>query len=166
MEEERIESLILNSLEEEAMIFSDCLKKDRQVGAVVLREERLHEYFLINYQPTATNQAPKGMDKCRKCPREKSGTGVETFSCRIVHAEVRAIIKYLQLHGNKFISFTSIGDFDGTVMFTTLFPCNNCAMLIIDCGIKKIYYRHEYDLELMGIVKQYFDEAGISYIKM
>ena len=73
----------------------------------------------------------------------------------VVHAEANAIL-------NK-----NSADLKNTTLYTTLFPCNECAKLIIQAGIKKIYYLSDkrtgryasYHSRLM------FDAAEIVYTK-
>jgi dCMP deaminase len=45
----------------------------------------------------------------------------------VVHAELNAILNYK-------------GDLSGCSLYTTLYPCNECAKAIIQSGIKKVYY--------------------------
>ena len=52
--------------------------------------------------------------------------------CGCVHAEQNALLK-----------FSSIM-YDNAKMFTTLSPCKMCAKLIINAGIKSVYYAEEY----------------------
>lgn len=49
----------------------------------------------------------------------------------VCHAEVNAILNSTQLNL-----------IDGAILYTTLFPCNECTKLIIQVGIKKIIYLH------------------------
>lgn len=48
----------------------------------------------------------------------------------VIHAEMNGVLNY---DGSK-------NDFDGATVFVTLFPCSNCAKLLIQLGIKKIVY--------------------------
>ena len=73
-----------------------------------------------------------------------------------VHAEINAV-----LNSNQSVQ--------GCTIYTTLFPCENCAKLLIQAGIKKVvaigvfgdlFYRWK---ESFKISKQMFDEAGIPY---
>jgi tRNA(Arg) A34 adenosine deaminase TadA len=50
----------------------------------------------------------------------------------VVHAEVNAIM------------FRNCTDLEGCTLYTTLFPCHECAKAIIQSGIKEIYYLTEY----------------------
>ncbi len=73
----------------------------------------------------------------------------------VVHAEPNAILN----------STASLKD---STLFVTLFPCNECAKLIIQSGIKHVVYGsdkyHDQDSYLAS--RRMFDAAGITYEKM
>lgn len=52
----------------------------------------------------------------------------------VIHAEANCIAKAAK---------TGI-TIDGASMYVTLSPCFNCALLIIQSGIKKLFYKEEY----------------------
>lgn len=54
---------------------------------------------------------------------------------RSVHAEMHAIINGSQLAGAKMV---------GGKLFTTTYPCHNCARHIISAGIKEVYFIEPY----------------------
>jgi deoxycytidylate deaminase len=60
----------------------------------------------------------------------------------VVHAEANAIINATQ-------------SLKGCTLFSTLYPCRECAKLIAAAQISKVYYRHD---ELNG--KSYFDSVS------
>ena len=71
----------------------------------------------------------------------------------VCHAELNAIV-------NKFDA-----DISGCTLYQTLFPCINCARLIIQSGIKEIFY-YEFDEEKKETVefkasKELFKMFGI-----
>ena len=55
------------------------------------------------------------------------GEGIEAKSFYVVHAEANALL-------NTTVSA------EGAIAYVTLFPCNECAKLLIQAGIKKIVY--------------------------
>jgi dCMP deaminase len=70
----------------------------------------------------------------------------------MVHAEANAIIHARQ-------------NCEGFTLYTTLFPCHECAKLIIQCGIKQVFYssdKHHKKLETIA-AKKMFDDARIKY---
>jgi dCMP deaminase len=60
-------------------------------------------------------------------PWGREGTFLDTKYAYVVHAEPNAILN-------------STENLSGATLFVTLFPCNECAKLIIQSGIKEIVY--------------------------
>lgn len=73
----------------------------------------------------------------------------------VVHAEPNAILN----------STTSL---QGATLYVSLFPCNECAKLIIQSGIKEIVYMDDkYSGTPSDVAsKKMLDAAGVSYRKM
>ena len=64
----------------------------------------------------------------------------ETPGCSgLLHAEINALLK---------LDYNNPKD---KVMYITLSPCENCAMAIINSGIKKVVYKEEYR-DMTGVV--------------
>ncbi|UYE90980.1 tRNA-specific adenosine deaminase [Clostridium phage P21] len=97
---------------------STCLRK--AVGCVLVRDNRI--------VATSYNGVPSGVEHCKTC----LGPGCDI----VIHAEA-GLISYCAKHG---IST------EGTTMYVTLSPCESCANLIINAGIKKVVYLEEYRL--------------------
>ena len=57
-----------------------------------------------------------------------SVTGMLSMITIVVHAEVNAIMHKTCI------------DLRGCTLYTTLFPCNECAKVIVQCGIERIFY--------------------------
>ena len=55
----------------------------------------------------------------------------------------------------------------GTTVYTTLFPCNECAKAIIQSGIREVVYLEDKYSEMNSTVaaKKMFDMAGVKYRK-
>ncbi len=68
----------------------------------------------------------------------------------VVHAEANAI-----LNTNK--------NLDNCVLYVKLFPCNECAKLIIQSGIKKVIYLIDEDQhkDHNKAAKKMFESAGV-----
>jgi len=69
----------------------------------------------------------------------------------VIHAEINAILNAAK-SGKKV---------EGCTLYTTLFPCSKCALLICQAGISEVYYREErggYDQKLSEDI---FDECGV-----
>ncbi len=101
---------------------------------------------------TGYNGVPSGISHCDTvgCLREKLGvpSGERHELCRGLHAEQNAIIQ-AALHG------VSI---KGATLYCTNLPCIICAKMIINAGIREIYYIDGYADEL---TQNMLREAGI-----
>lgn len=126
---------------------STCVR--RSVGAVIVKEKRLLS--------TGYNGAPSGIKHCIDvgCLREKLKveSGQRHELCRGIHAEQNAIIQ-AAYHG------VSI---KGADLYCTNLPCIICAKMIINAGLKTIFYQAGYADDLS---KDMLDEAGIAVIKL
>lgn len=98
---------------------STCLRL--QVGALVALEGRI----LV----TGYNGAPSGMMHCHP-----GICGPDTPCTRTVHAEANCI---------AFAARMGI-PLAGSIMYCTDSPCMDCAKLIINAGIRCLYYQREY----------------------
>lgn len=73
----------------------------------------------------------------------------------VVHAEPNAILN-------------STSSLKGATLYVTLFPCNECAKLIIQAGIKKVVYCSDkyHDQDSFKASRRMFDAVGIIYEKI
>lgn len=121
---------------------STCLR--RQVGAILVKDKRI--------LATGYNGAPAGLKHCQEvgCLREASSvpSGIQHELCRGLHAEQNVIIQ-AAYHG---ISI------NGSTLYCTTKPCVICSKMIINAGIKKIYYDEGYDDPLSDTM---LTEAGL-----
>jgi len=126
---------------------STCLR--RKVGAVIVKERRI---LCSGY-----NGAPSKVPHCSEtgCLREKLNvpSGEKHELCRGVHAEQNAIIQ-AAFHGIRV---------NGAVLYCTNQPCSICAKMIINAGIKKVYYKDGYD-DPLGL--EMFDQAKVELIQL
>jgi len=126
---------------------STCLR--RSVGAVIVKDRQVLS--------TGYNGAPSGIRHCSEtgCMREKLAvpSGERHELCRGIHAEQNAIIQ-AAFHG------VTIKD---AWLFCTNQPCSICAKMIINAGLKKIYYHSGY-ADDMSI--EMFEEAEVEIIKL
>jgi len=126
---------------------STCLR--RGVGAVLVKDK--------NILATGYNGAPRGISHCAEtgCLREKLNvpSGERHELCRGLHAEQNAIIQ-AAYHG------VSIR---GADLYSTTFPCVICSKMLINAGIKRIFYDEGYPDEL---AKNMLEEAGIELIQI
>ena len=126
---------------------STCLR--RAVGAVVVKDRRILS--------TGYNGSPTKVRHCLEtgCLREQMNvpSGERHELCRGIHAEQNAIIQ-AAFHG------VSIRD---ASLFCTNLPCSICAKMIINAGIKKIYYLDGY-ADTMS--EEMLQEAGVHVAKI
>lgn len=93
-----------------------------KVGTVIVRED--NRILSIGY-----NGAPNGFED-ENFPWEKEGEELETKYPYVCHAELNAVLNY---HGSR-------NDLLGAKIYVSLFPCNECAKIIIQSGIKEVVY--------------------------
>ena len=121
---------------------STCLR--RHVGAVIVKDKRILS--------TGYNGAPSGVPHCEAtgCLRQNQDipSGQRHELCRGLHAEQNAIIQ-AAYHGITI---------QGATLYCTNKPCVICTKMIINAGIRKIFYQEGYNDELAG---QMLTEAGI-----
>jgi len=121
---------------------STCLR--RRVGAVLVKNRRI--------LATGYNGAPSNMPHCAEvgCLRENEQvpSGERHELCRGLHAEQNVIIQ-AAYHGIAIA---------GAVLYCTTFPCVICSKMLINAGIKKIYYKEGYEDSLS---REMLQAAGI-----
>ncbi|EFK05596.1 cytidine and deoxycytidylate deaminase zinc-binding region [delta proteobacterium NaphS2] len=125
---------------------STCLR--RHVGAILVKEKRI--------LATGYNGAPAGLKHCVEvgCLRENGSipSGTRHELCRALHAEQNAIVQAAR-YG---ISIA------GSTLYCTNKPCIICSKMLINAGIKRIYFDQGYDDELADAI---LDEAGIELMR-
>ena len=127
---------------------STCLR--RKVGAIIVKDKRI--------LTTGYNGAPMRVKNCIEigmCLREEMGvpSGERHEICRGLHAEQNAILQSAY-YG------VQIRD---SVIYSTNQPCALCAKMIINSGIRKIYYFEDYPDPL---AIELLVEAGVELIRL
>ncbi len=86
-------------------------------------------------------------------PWAREGEMLDTKYPFVTHSELNAILNYRG------------GSLEGTKLYVTLFPCNECAKAIIQAGIRTVVYADDkYDQTPGNIAaKRLFDAAGVTY---
>ncbi|MBQ8203282.1 MAG: dCMP deaminase family protein [Clostridia bacterium] len=81
------------------------------------------------------------------------GDGLDSKYLYVCHAELNAI---LNCHS---------GSVKGSTVYTTLFPCNECAKAIIQSGVAEVVYACDKysDTDSVMASKRMFDSAGVKY---
>lgn len=83
------------------------------------------------------------------------GESIENKYFYSAHSELNAILNYRG------------GNLENCKMYVTLFPCNECAKAIIQCGIRELVYMED-KYEMTASVKaskRMFDAANVKYTK-
>lgn len=129
--------------------WSSCFQENRHIGAVIVRDKRI--------LTTGYNGAPAGVKSCverGECLRRKKNIASGTMQevCYAVHAEQNAIIQAAKLG-------VSLED---ATLYCTHQPCVICARMIINSGVKKVYYKHGYP---DAFALELFAEAGVEIEK-
>jgi len=124
---------------------STCLH--HHVGALLVKEKKIIA--------TGYNGAPTGFRHCTEahCPRADSKSGTAAELCVAVHAEQNCIAQ-AALHGTST---------KGASLYTTHQPCSLCAKLLVNAGIKEVFYCIPYD-DIKGF--RFFDMARIPITKI
>ncbi|KAL5064465.1 hypothetical protein RYX36_026202 [Vicia faba] len=103
---------------------------NRQVGACLVSQDGI--ILGIGY-----NGFPRGCsdDKLPWAKKSKTGNPLETKYPYVCHAEVNAILN------------TNHASAAGQRLYVTMFPCNECAKIIIQSGVSEVIYYVEKRLE-------------------
>lgn len=124
-----------------------CMR--RRVGAIAVKDKRI--------LATGYNGAPAGVPHCLDvgCLRNTLDipSGQRHEICRGLHAEQNVIIQ-AAVHGIHM---------GGADIYCTTHPCVLCSKMLINCGIKTIYYAEDYPDDLSATLLR---EAGIDTQQM
>lgn len=121
---------------------SNCIRMN--VGVVIVRDKRI--------VATGYNGTPMGVKNCfeggcKRCIDRHNDvikSGDDKDKCICIHGEQNAILQSAY-HG---VSPR------GATMYSTVMPCNNCAKMILNCGIVKVVYKEKHT-----------DDDGINLLK-
>jgi dCMP deaminase len=118
-----------------------------QVGACIVNDK--NKIVGIGY-----NGFPKGCSD-DEFPWAREGDFLQTKYAYVCHAEVNAILN-------------SNSNIEGCRMYVALFPCNECAKIMIQSGIKELVYLSDKysDTDAVRASKIMFDKSGLKYSKL
>ncbi|XP_066592779.1 deoxycytidylate deaminase [Prorops nasuta] len=119
-----------------------------QVGACIIDQE--HKIIGIGY-----NGMPRGCDDDDFPWCKGSEELLNNKKLYVCHAEINAILN------------SNFANVKNCTMYVTLFPCNECAKLMIQSGIREFIYisdKHDYKAKTRA-AKKMFDYVGIKYRK-
>ena len=127
-----------------------CLRSkdpNTQVGACIVGQDK--KILSVGYNGMPTGCADEVM------PWARVGEPQNTKYLYVCHAELNAILNY------------SGGSLQGAPLYTTLFPCNECAKALIQSGIKRVVYLCDKYSESDSVLasKMMFRMTGVEFVK-
>ena len=122
-----------------------------QVGACIVSNS--NRILSVGY-----NGAPNGFNDDQFPWSREAENNLDTKYPYVCHAELNAILNY---RGSK-------KDLENAKLYVDLFPCNECAKIIIQSGIKEVVYLSDKyaDLENTIASKRLLDSCGVKYKKL
>ena len=119
-----------------------------QVGACIVNNR--NKIMSVGY-----NGLPAGCND-DEFPWERDGEEFNTKYPYVCHAELNAILN----NGGSSL--------EGCKIYVALFPCNECAKAIIQCGIREVYYLSDKYADSVGVKasKRMFESAGVKYTQL
>jgi len=117
-----------------------------QVGACIVSQN--NKILSMGY-----NGFPNGCSD-EDFPWDRDGELLETKYAFVTHSELNAILNYRG------------GSLEGTKLYVSLFPCNECAKAIIQAGIKTVIYSSDKYANTPANIasKRMFQSAGVECI--
>lgn len=111
---------------------------------------------IVNADKRILSMGYNGMPRCcsdDEYPWEKDDEPLKSKYLYVCHAELNAILN------------CAVGSVRDCTVYTTLFPCNECAKAIIQSGIKEVVYMEDKYSSSDSVLasKRMFDTAGVKY---
>jgi dCMP deaminase len=100
----------------------------KKVGCIIVKDSSIISY--------GYNGTPTGFDNNCEEPESYGNVGDLITKKEVLHSESNAISKVAKSSNSS----------DGADMYVTLSPCFECSKLIIQSGIKRVFYHEEYRL--------------------
>lgn len=118
-----------------------------QVGACIVSDD--NKILSMGY-----NGFPKGCSD-DEFPWCREGHPLDNKYFYTTHSELNAILNYRG------------GSLEGSKLYVTLFPCNECAKAIIQAGIKTLVYDDDKYKDTPSVIasKRMLDAAGVRYYR-
>lgn len=118
-----------------------------QVGACIVGDD--NRILSIGYNGTPNGYADDVF------PWDREGMPLDTKYMYVCHAEMNAILNY---RGNR-------KELENARVYVDLFPCNECAKIIIQAGVKEVVYLSDKyaDKDSFIASKRLFDACGVKY---
>ena len=118
-----------------------------QVGSCIVSQD--NKILSIGY-----NGFPRGCSD-DEFPWARIGETLNTKYVYVTHSELNAILNYRG------------GSLEGSKLYVSLFPCNECSKAIIQSGISEIIYADDKYADTASVIasKKMLDAAGVHYRK-
>lgn len=114
----------------------------KKIGVVLVRDGMIVS--------TGYNGAPRGIEHCDG----KAGCRMADGHCvRTVHAEVNAVIQ---------AAYNGAAT-AGSTMYTQFLPCEHCAKILINAGVKRIVYSGVYENADNKYTEKILKKAGVKF---
>lgn len=113
---------------------------------------------IVNSEKRILSMGYNGMPRCcsdDEFPWDKNENPLNSKYLYVCHAELNAILN------------CASGNVRGCTVYTTLFPCNECAKAIIQSGIAEVVYMSDKysDSDSVLASKRMFTTAGVKFRK-
>lgn len=115
-----------------------------QVGAVIVKDDRVISMGYNGMPAGWDNNCESEETEFNLVTKTRTGTGKLTTRPEVLHAESNAIAKLAK----------SSDSGSGADLFVTHAPCMECAKLIFQSGIGRVYYSADYR-----------DDSGVKFLK-
>jgi len=127
---------------------STCLRA--KVGAVIVRDRSI--------LATGYNGSPAGMPHCLDVGcliyTSRTPTGdIEENCFRTIHAEINAIAQAAR-NGSRI---------DGADVYVTHTPCIHCLKVLVNTGVKRVFYAKEYKLDTITEIR---NRSGVELVQV
>lgn len=111
---------------------------------------------IVNKDKRILSMGYNGMPRCcsdDEFPWDKNDNPLDSKYLYVCHAELNAILN------------CDRGNVRDCIVYTTLFPCNECAKAIIQSGIAEVVYMEDKYSDSDSVIasKKMFDTAGVKY---
>jgi len=89
-------------------------------------------------------------------PWDREGDFLDTKYPYVCHAELNAVLNSIS------------GDLSGCIMYVALFPCNECAKVIVQSGIREVVYLSDKyaSTDPVKAAKIMFKQSGVKYRRL
>ena len=117
-----------------------------QVGACIVNRNKRIIGIGYNGFPTGCSDD--------ELPWDREGDLLQTKYPYVCHAEMNAITN----SSNK-------SELEGATLYVSLFPCNECAKLMVQVGIREVVYLEDkyHDKDIFIAARRIFDMAKVTY---